>query len=131
MGKTKAKDVRVELDLRAFGLLRSEAARGILAVAQEVIARTDVWDQSPYGEGLIDKGAAVAFVDGDRIGGQADLPGGESSDGIVAYAGFPFPARFNEIGTVNQPARPRITPAADSAIGDAEGIIARTVRMLR
>lgn len=127
----KRGDVRVELDLRALNVARYEAGRGLLAVAEEALARADVPDQPPYGEGLIETGAAGAWLDGVKVGGEADVPDGESTDGIVGYVGYGFPAHFQENGTVNQPARPFLTPAVDSATGDGEGIIARTVRMDR
>lgn len=126
-----AQKVRVEFDVRAFDLMRREAAQGLLAVVEEALARADVPDATPYGQGLIQKGAAVAFIDGDRVGGEADLPRGESADGIVAYVGWPFPARFQEQGTIRQPARPFVTPAVQSATSDGLAIIARTTRMGR
>lgn len=127
----KAENVTVELDLTALDLFRHEATTGLLAVAEEALARTDVWDQPPYGQGLIRQGAASGWLDGEQVGGTADLPTGESTEGIVAYVGFPFPARFQEMGTVHQPARPRFAPAVLWAVSDLGAIIARHVRMLR
>jgi hypothetical protein len=45
---------------------------------------------------------------------------------IVGAVGFDFPAMFQEIGTVHQPARPFVTPAAIEVIGtEAEVILSK------
>ena len=52
--------------------------------------------------------------------------------GVAVAGGFPFPARFAELGTVNQPARPFLTPALMATVPDAAPFIkAKVAERLR
>lgn len=87
------------------------------------------------GLGLVQGGGAVVWVgkkkvDGTLIGGKQIkkpralklLPGW-----ITAIAGFGFPARFVELGTIDTPAEPFLSPAGAEVAGEAVGIMQRTV----
>jgi len=49
-------------------------------------------------------------------------------DLIQAIVGYGFPGRFQEFGTVNQPARPFLSPAAQQVLPNAGSIMASVVR---
>ena len=73
------------------------------------------------------QGGAVGYIDGRKIGGQATKPSSErglKQRGIVAFFGFGFPARFQEIGTVHQPARPFLWPAVTETEPEMAGLMA-------
>lgn len=88
-------------------------ADGLLAVGEEIVAAAHPPDAAPFGEGLVTRGAAAVWVEGRKVGGQAEKPRSVKvrQYAIVGVAGFGFPARFQEIGTVHQPARPFLAPA--------------------
>jgi hypothetical protein len=115
-------NVRVRIDDGAWQQVRHAAAAGLLAVGEAVIERANPPDAPAYGQGLVNAGAAGAWVDGVQVGGEADMPRQLEPGGIVGAVGYPFPARFQEEGTVHQPARPFLTPAAMSVAPDAPRI---------
>ena len=47
---------------------------------------------------------------------------------ILAIVGFGFPGRFQELGTVHQPAKPFLTPAVSQVEPQAIAILERIVR---
>jgi hypothetical protein len=100
-------------------------ADGLLEVGQAIVDDAHPPDATPYGQGLVDRGAAAVWVNGKKIGGGADKPRGirVRQYPIVGVAGFGFPARYQETGTVHQPARPFLTPAAVRVKGNAAGTI--------
>jgi len=56
-------------------------------------------------------GHAVKLNKARKIGGAVTLPRSErTKKGITLVVGFGFPARFNELGTIHQPARPFFSP---------------------
>ncbi|HSW43105.1 MAG TPA: hypothetical protein VLM76_11405 [Patescibacteria group bacterium] len=115
------KNNRVVLNRAALDAITLGMADGLLALADAVIAAADVPDAAPYGQGLIEAGGTVAYVAGKKVGGEAKKPRAVKvkGQGVVVIGGFPFPAHFAEFGTVNQPARPFLTPALMATVGDA------------
>lgn len=111
---------RATLDALTLGL-----ADGLLALADAVVAAADVPDAPPSGVGLVEAGGTLAYVAGKRVGGTARKPRAlkVKGRGVVVAGGFGFPARFQEIGTVNQPARPFLTPALMETVPDAAPFI--------
>jgi hypothetical protein len=99
-------------------------ADGLLAVADEIIAtaQPDVPDAEPFGRGLVTTGGTVAYLDGKKVGGAATKPRSARipKSGIAAFAGYGFPARFQELGTVNHPPQPFATPAMNRVVVNAE-----------
>lgn len=119
---------RVELDPAAFARLERAVALGAGDIGAEVVRRARVPDAPPIGQGLVETGASAAFLGGRRIEGTADAPSDfDAPDGPAAIAGFDFPARFQEEGTIRQPARPFLSPAAEDVSGDAGAIMARRI----
>jgi hypothetical protein len=75
-------------------------------------------------------GHAVKVHRARKVGGAVTLPRGlKVKQGITLVVGFGFPARFNELGTIHQPARPFFTPVVMETIpGMAEDFLKSPVR---
>jgi hypothetical protein len=116
---------RVVLNRAALDAITLGMADGLLALADAVIAATKVPDAPVLGAGLIEAGGTVAYVAGKKVGGTAKKPKAMKvrTMGVAVAGGFPFPARFQELGTVNQPARPFLTPALMAMVPDAAPFI--------
>ena len=100
-------------------------AKGLEFLAMQVIETARPGDAPPYGQGLVENGRFISYVDGKRIGGDADKKPKAMKvrgKGIVIGVGYPFPARFHEMGTVKQPPRPFLTPAVMSVVGDSSAV---------
>jgi hypothetical protein len=110
--------VKTTINKRAVKALDDGLAAGLARVGALTIALATphVPDQPPYGKGLVEKGAWGVFRDGERLDGTADLPRSAPRTGFVLVVGYPFPARFNERGTVHQIARPFVDPAMVEAL---------------
>jgi hypothetical protein len=109
---------RVQTNRTALSEAWLAVADGLLAVGEEIVAAARPPDAAPFGEGLVTRGAAGVWVDGKKIGGQAEKPRRVKvrQYPIVGIAGFGFPARFQEIGTVHQPSRPFLAPAKTEVV---------------
>ena len=125
---------RVALNRAALDAITLGMADGLLALADAVIAATKVPDAPVLGVGLVEEGGTVAYVLGKKVGGSAKKPSAMKVRklGVAIAGGFPFPARFAELGTVNQPARPFLTPALMATVPDAAPFIkAKVAERLR
>lgn len=121
--------MRPKFNEAGYRELRLAIANGVLLVGEEIVRNANVPDAPPYGVGLVKSGAAAAFVDGQKVGGTADAPRtAETGTGIVGVFGFGFPARFQEEGTVNQTARPFLTPSVMEVQPRAGAIIITEVK---
>lgn len=116
MARTSA---RVVMNRKALSEVNLGFADGMLALAQEIVETANPPDATPFGEGLVTSGGSAAWVDGRKIGGEGAKPRGLklNKPGITAIAGFGFPGRFQEVGTVRQPPRPFLSPAAGIVLG--------------
>lgn len=123
------KNNRVVLNRAALDAVTLGMADGLLALADAVIAATRAPDAPPLGAGLIETGGTVAYAFGKKVGGTAKKPSAMKvkSMGVVVAGGFGYPAHFAEFGTVNQPARPFLTPALMATLPDAGPYIAAGV----
>lgn len=121
---------RAVLNREALEQVDLAMAVGVERVAMRILEVVRPPDATPFGEGLVDRGGFISYVDGKRVGGDADqkpkamLVRGR---GIVVGVGFGFPARFQEMGTERQPPRPFLTPAVMQVAGD-ESVVADAVR---
>lgn len=87
------------------------------------------------GLGLVQGGGAIVWVgkkkvDGTLIGGrQIKKPRALRlmAGWITAIAGFGFPGRFVELGTIDTPAEPFLSPAMVEVAGEAAAIMQATV----
>lgn len=106
---------RVVYNRSVFEAIDLGLADGVARLAQAIVDTADIWDAPPYGKGLVQRGGQITFLNGRQVSGTASRPTREwvAARGVVAFAGYGFPGRFQELGTVNQPPRPRITPAME------------------
>jgi hypothetical protein len=98
-----------------------EAGKTIIELASER-APDSPYDPFPTGEGLPKQGGVLVYVANKKTHGwslRGDQPVkpraarlATKAHSVVAIIGFGFPARFNEVGTIRQPARPFFTPSA-------------------
>lgn len=133
--KPSARVVLNRAALTRFGLA---VAAGVEEIARTAIEVADPPDATPHGAGLVNAGGWLVFVDGKKVAGgslrgtQPKKPRGVAIPaGVVGLAGWPFPARFQEGGTVDQPARPFFAPAANRTAGAAPAIMRSEVGRLR
>lgn len=117
-----AKASRVELNRAAMGEVLTAAGDGLLALADAMLARARPPDAPPYGKGLVKAGGTGVWVNGKKTGGNASKPRALrlSKPGITAIVGYGFPGRFVELGTIDTPAEPFLTPAVMAEVPNAE-----------
>lgn len=124
------RDIRVVLDPKVVDEIRSAAAEGLLAFAEEILAKANPPDATPYGVGLVDNHGIAVFIDGRQVAGDAQVPPQADvlATGISAFVGYGFPGRFQELGTINQAARPFLTPATVSASAQVPDLLVPAFR---
>ncbi len=125
-----ARSSRVELNRAAVGEVYAAAGDGLLALADAMLANTHPHDHEPYGRGLVKRGGTGVWVNGKKTGGNASKPRQLRLDkpGATAIVGYGFPARFEEIGTVDTPSHPFLTPGVMRTLPDAEVHISPAVQ---
>lgn len=127
---------RMELNRKAFDAITLAQVDGLHAVALEVIATTRPPDAPPIGEGLVQGGGTLAYLGNKKVAGEMQdgrnvskprslrVKAGE----MVAIAGWGFPGRFVEKGTVDTPSEPFLTPAVNRVTPSGERIITEGIR---
>lgn len=119
-------------------------ADGLFAAGRTIVelassrAPDSPYDPFPAGEGLPKQGGVLVYVANKKTHGwslRGDQPvkpraarTTTKAHSIVALIGFGFPARFNELGTIRQRARPFFAPAASQVaprIADIVGDVTR------
>jgi hypothetical protein len=125
-----ARRTRVVLNRAALDTITLGLADGLGEVALRMLHATHPPDETPFGEGLVDHGATAVWVNGKKIGGDADKPRALRLDkpGVTAIVGFGFPGRFQEVGTVHQPARPFLTPGVFLVEPEADVVLSAASR---
>lgn len=126
---------RVELNRAAFDTLDVAHSDALFAVAVKVIETARPPDAPPYGKGLVQGGGALGFVgkkkvNGTTIGGrQIRKPRSLrlKGDEVAAIAGWGFPGRFVELGTVDTHADPFLTRAVAIVEPQAEVVISDAI----
>lgn len=118
---------RVELNREALAELDLAMAHGLETMAAQVLAETDAPDATPFGQGLVDRGGWVSYVDGKRVGASAgDVKKPRAmrvrGQGVSVGVGYGFPARFQEMGTERQPPRPFLTPVVQRVMGSERDV---------
>lgn len=130
--KTSAK---VVLNRQALTELGMGIAEGFEEVARTIVETADAPDATPYGEGLVDRGGWLVYLGTKKVGG-GGLDGKQPAKprafrpeegSISAIGGYGFPARFQEEGTVAQPARPFLWPAVLAVKDEILAIMKRAV----
>jgi hypothetical protein len=128
---------RVVLNRQALSQVRLALADGALEVGELIIRSARPPDRTPYGEGLVTRGGWLAYVGDKKVGGggldgrQPKKPRAVRVRGtqqIQVIAGFGFPGKFQELGTINHPGQPFLTPSMQANVGRAAQTMERVVR---
>jgi hypothetical protein len=120
----RRRSARVTYNRRTHSALRLGLADGLLQVAEVIVQVADPPDATPFGEGLVTTGAAGAWVDGRKVGGSSPKPRHSiPRTGVAAIAGFGFPGRFQELGTIHQAPQPFLMPAVDAVVPNTGAIM--------
>lgn len=133
-----ARQSRIELNRRAMNELAGAFADGVFEIGKRIIEVADPPDATPFGEGLVTRGGVLAYH-GSRQVGAWSLSGNKpkkprkvkvraEEGNVYAIAGFGFPGRFQETGTVNHAAQPFVTPALNRVAPEGPSILDRVVR---
>ena len=124
------------LNRSALTELGVAVAEGVEEVARTIVEVADPPDATPFGEGLVTSGGWLVYLGPRKIGGggqdgrQPKKPRSwrvRDSEGIHGIAGFGFPGRFQEMGTVNHAAQPFLVPAGNQVTPHAGRIIGAVV----
>lgn len=115
---------RVKLNRKAIDGVNLALADGMTAVGKAILDQAHWPDATPYGVGLVTSGGVLTYVGKRKVdgfgqdGSQPRKPRAvRLADGIIkTVVGWGFPARFQEFGTVHQPARPVATPARNAVV---------------
>lgn len=126
------RNARVVINRQNADALRLALADGMARFGDAVIEASNPPDATPYGEGLVTSGASVTYIDGRKVGGEAQKPSRERlpRPGIVTYFGFGFPGRFQELGTVHHAAQPFLWPAFSRMQGQLGDYLRPSMRAL-
>ena len=121
---------RTVVNYKTLDAITRGLADGMALLGQAIIAGTKPPDATPFGEGLVTTGDWGTWVKGRKVGGTATKPRSAklSPTGITLLAGYGFPGRFQELGTVHQPARPFFTPVVARELPGLEDYVKTPVR---
>lgn len=117
---------------------------GLFALAKDVVleaaanAPDSPYDPYPAGEGLPKQGGVLVYVGNTKTHGwsiRGDQPKKPRSarlstkqHSVVALAGFGFPGRFSERGTIRQRAQPFLAPSRDEVAPRIPEIVGEITR---
>jgi hypothetical protein len=132
---TRKMTSRTVLNRAAFHEIDLALADALFEEAVRIVESAHPPDAPPFGEGLLEGGGAIAWagtkkVNGTTIGGkQIVKPRALKLDPtkVTAIAGWGFPARFVELGTIDTPAEPFLGPAAAAEAPGAKAAIGRAL----
>jgi hypothetical protein len=130
---------RVKLNRAALDQVFLGLSDGLFEVGKAIVVEAGThapdspYDPFPTGEGLPKNGGVIGYAAGGKVnswsirGESVRKPRGlgtevRTGDSVVA-AGFGFPGRFAELGTIHEHARPFLTPAAARIVGSGAGVI--------
>lgn len=126
---------RLMLNRAALDEVQLALADGVEEIARTIVETANPPDATPFGQGLVTQGGWAVYVGSKKVAG-GSLAGIQpkkprsfktAPDAITGIAGFGFPARFQEIGTVHERARPFLMPAAIQVKGIAVDIMKEIV----
>ena len=122
--------VRTVANKAALGAISRGLAEGMAAVGRAIIATADVPDAAPFGEGLVTTGDWGVWAGTRKVDGTATKPRTvRTRAGVITLvAGFGFPGRFQEFGTVHHAAQPFLTPAVLEVTPTTEAHLRAPVR---
>jgi hypothetical protein len=126
---------KVVLNRQALNELGLALAEGMEDVAKTIVETANPPDATPYGVGLVRAGGWAAYFGSKKVGGgglDGKQPGKPRAfrpepEVVSAIAGFGFPARFVEYGTVKMAAEPFLWPAVLRVKDEVPAIMKRAV----
>ena len=121
---------RTVLNRKCLDAISGGFVDGMAALGQAILERTRPPDAAPFGEGLVTTGDWGVWAGRRKAAGTASKPRTVrlSKTGITLVAGYDFPGRFQELGTIHQPARPFFTPSVVGEIPATEDHLRAPVR---
>lgn len=124
MARTNARTV---INRKALTAIRAGLVDGVEDLGRAIVARINPPDDPTTSETIgVDYGV---WADGRKVAGGATKPRSQSvRKGVTLVVGVGFPGRFNEIGTVHQPARPFFTPEVLAEIPETAGYLRPAVK---
>lgn len=136
-GQVRLRRERLDQVYRAIADGLFEAGKEIILTASS-IAPDSPYMPYPTGEGLPKQGGVLAYVDNGKVngwsirGGQPKKPraarAGTKKHTISVIAGFGFPARFAEVGTIDTAAQPFLAPSVSAVQPEIPAIMARVAK---
>lgn len=118
---------RVVMNREAVSAIRLGEADGLQAAGERIQSLVRPPDAEPYGKGLVKASGVATYVDGKKVAGVGTAPRAAIPKVMGTVLGWGFPARFNELGTVRQPARPFFTPAMQEGLPEVAGDVAQAI----
>lgn len=120
------------INRRALDAIAGSFADAMGDMGQAIIDVAKPPDATPFGQGLVTSGGWGVWAGTKKVGGEAQRPKGlrVSRAEVTLFVGFGFPGRFQETGTVHQPARPFLTPAAVQILPQAIDYFRSTFRRI-
>jgi hypothetical protein len=126
---------RVMLNRAALDEVHLALGEGVEEIVRTIVEVADPPDATPFGMGLVTNGGWLVYSGSKKVAGgslrglQPKKPRAFRPEptGITGMAGFGFPGRFQETGTVHHPAQPFFTPAAEQVARHAGEIMKSVV----
>lgn len=128
---------RVVLNRQALDKVTLAVAEGVERVVERIVRTARPPDATPFGDGLVTRGGWLVYAGSKKIGGDS-LDGSTPKkprdmrvagrNAIIGVAGFGFPGRFQELGTVHHAAQPFLWPAYLQVESEIGPIMAPAVR---
>jgi hypothetical protein len=129
MARTQRLGKKVVLYRETVDALVLGYADGQQEVGERIIERVDpgVPDREPYGRGLVQSGAAVTYLKGQKVAGRGTAPRGAQLKRatVMTVVGYGFPGRFLEEGTIYiSPGQLGLTQGAMAEVNGAGAVVA-------
>jgi hypothetical protein len=119
--------VWVVANRKALDAIRQGYVDGLEEIGKVLIEQTEPLDDPATPEKIV--GDWGVWADGRKVAGTAAKPrAADTKKGLTLLAGFPFPMRFDEIGTIHQPPRPRFSPTLSVVIPGSGRYVSIAVR---
>jgi hypothetical protein len=134
---TPKRSARVRLNRGNLNALGLAVANGMESFVRRVVTDADPPDATPYGEGLVTQGGWLVYHRSKKVGGgslqgkQPRKPRGfrvRGNESIEAIAGFGFPGRFQEMGTIHHAAQPFLWPSFTRNLSTLDDDLRQAVR---
>lgn len=127
MAKVQA---RVVLNKKALNAISAGFADGFADMGRRFVEIVRPPDAAPFGKGLVTTPDWGVWAGTKKVDGTATKPRAVRlhKTQITLLAGEGFPGRFQEIGTVNHPPQPHVTPAMLQIIPEAEAFLKPAVK---